>query len=419
MTISIPAQHQQLIAHFESHLTSVGFARIRRAEHLERVDEFLGYLREVEISPEAVTPQDLTRYMRARLERHRRKHGRIPKSPSWHQRHSAGVHRFLALVQGRWPPAFTASTDRERQVNAVLMEYERSLRERRALAAATIVCRIDEARRFLEQLPRSDLAATLSALTVSRIDRYITSRAAQGLARSTCRGLCNNLRGFVRFLHETGRTSHDLSTAIITPSSYRYEGLPSTISPEQIRTILSAAEKDRSRSGLRNYAILLLLATYGLRAGEICKLRLDDIDWRGGRLWISHTKTDARTCLPLLPKVGTALLNYLRRARPRCADRQIFIRTNAPRTSFVTRSAIYSLLRRHLARVGIHLNGKRGPHVFRHARAASLLRAGVPLKAVGDLLGHRSASSTAVYLKLDDVRLRDVTLALPLPEVTP
>jgi integrase/recombinase XerD len=419
MTTSIPARHQELLVRFDSHLESTGFARIRRAEHLGRVDEFLAYLREVDISPEAVTPQDLARYSRARLERYRRKHGQPPRSPSWYRRHSAGVRRFLALVQGRWPPAFTARTDRQRAVNAVLMEYERSLRERRALAAATIVCRMDQARRFMEHLGGSDLAAALSAITVGTVDRYITFRAGQGLARSTCRSLCNNLRGIARFLHETGRTPRDLSTAIVTPSSYRYEGLPSTISPDQIRTILSAAQKDQSRSGLRNYAILLLLSTYGLRAGEICQLRLDDIDWRGARLWINHTKTGARTCLPLLPKVGTALLNYLRRARPRCADRQIFIRTNAPRTSFVTRSAIYSLLRRYLTRVGIRLNGKRGPHIFRHARAASLLRAGVPLKAVGDLLGHRSASSTAVYLKLDDVRLRDVALALPLPEVTP
>jgi integrase len=223
----------------------------------------------------------------------------------------------------------------------------------------------------------------------------------------------------LRYLQATGRIPQDLASAIITPSTYRYEGLPSTISSEQIRSILSSARKDRSRSGIRNYAILLLLATYGLRAGEVCKLRLDDIDWRAARLWIRHTKSGAHLCLPLLPVVGTALLNYLRQARPQCQDREIFIRMHAPRSALVTKSAIHSLFREHMARIGIQLNGKRGPHVFRHARAASLLRAGVPLKTVGDLLGHRHASSTAVYLKLDDQQLRKVALSLPLPEVTP
>jgi len=102
-----------------------------------------------------------------------------------------------------------------------------------------------------------------------------------------------------------------------------------------------------------------LLATYGLRAGEVCKLSLDDIDWRTGRLWIPHVKTGARTCLPLLPSVGHALLNYLRQGRPACKDREAFVRMNAPRTALVTNTGIHSLLRRHMSRVGVRLNGKR------------------------------------------------------------
>ena len=420
MTTRIPAEHQALLYRFESHLVATGFARIHLAAHLERVDTFLAYLREVQIAPEAVSPADLSRYLRAQLQRYRRKHGRSPKSPaSWHHRQSGGVHRFLALVQGRWPPAFVATNEHDHTINAVLIEYECFLRERRALAASTIVGRMDEARRFLRQLPDGDLASALSRISVGTIDQYIKARTATGMARSTCRALCNNLRSILRFLHSTGRISRDLASAIITPSTYRHEGLPSTISSEQIRMVLASARKDHSPRGIRTYAVLLLLATYGLRAGEICKLRLDDIDWNAERLWIRHSKTGAQSCLPLLPIVGTALLNYLRRARPQCKDREIFIRMRAPRTALFTNTGINSLLRRHLARVGIRLNGKRGPHVFRHARAASLLRAGVPLKTVGDLLGHRSASSTAVYLKLDDQRLRDVALSLPIPEVTP
>lgn len=414
------AEDRALLNRFESHLEDAGFSRIRCAEHLERVDAFLRYLHQAQIAPDAVTPVDLLHYFRARLQSFRRKHGHGPKNPvSWRQGERAGVHRFLTFVQGRWPPPFHSANDVDRPVNAILKEYERYLRERRALAAETIRCRLDEARVFLRHLPGPDLATALLTLSVAVIDRYVKQRVEVNPARASRRRVCNELRSILRFLHETGRTPRDLAPAVITPSSYRYEGLPSTISQEQIRAILASARSDRSPTGIRNYAILLLLSTYGLRAGEIGRLQLDDIDWRAGRIRVRHTKTGAQTCLPLLPNVGQAILHYLRQVRPQCRDREIFICMHAPRGAFVSRTVVNSLLRRRLAHIGIHLNGKRGPHVFRHARARSLLQAGVPLKTVGDLLGHRSASATAVYLKLYDQQLRDVALALPLPEVTP
>lgn len=417
--MNIPDDDQALLSRFASHLVDTGFRRLQVAHHLERVEAFLAYLRQVAVSPESVTPDHLSRYLRAQLQRYRRKHGRSPRNlTSWHHGQSGGVHRLLALVQERWPPQFVATNEHERAINAVLLEYERALRDQRLLASATIVQRLDEGRRFLNHIPAHVLSVGLAAVSATSVDRYIKERVT-GMARSTCRGLCINVRSLLQFLYATRRMPRNLAPSVITPSSYRYEGLPSTISAEQIRIILSAARKNRSPRGLRDYAILLLLATYGLRAGEICKLRLDDIDWRAERLWIRHVKTGARSCLPLLPGVGQALLTYLRNVRPPCKDREVFIRMHAPRSALLTHTGINSLLRRHLARLGIRLNGKRGPHVFRHARAASLLTAGVPLKTVGDVLGHRSACATAVYLKLDDRQLRDVALSLPIPEVSP
>jgi len=414
------AEDRALLTRFGSHLIDAGFSRIRCAKHLDHVDRFLSYLRRAGIAPEAVTPQDLSRYLRAQLQKFRREHGHGPRNPvSWRQGERGGVHRFLAFVQDRWPPQFVAAGDLDRPINAILKEYERHLREERALATGTIVGCLAEAGQFLRRLPGTDLGSSLSTLSIATIDRYVKQRAETGLARSTRRQVCNDLRAILRYLHASGRIPRDLAPAVMTPSTYRHEGLPSTITPEQIRSILTSARSDRSPTGIRNYAILLLLATYGLRAGEVCKLRLEDIDWRAGRLTIRHTKTGAETCLPLLSNVGHAILNYLRHVRPQCKDRQIFVAMHAPRRAFLSTNAIHSLLRHHLAQVGLHLNGKRGPHVFRHARAKSLLMAGVPLKTVGDLLGHRSACATAVYLKLDDERLRDIALSLPVPEATP
>jgi integrase len=168
---------------------------------------------------------------------------------------------------------------------------------------------------------------------------------------------------------------------------------------------------------LRDYAILLLLATYGLRAGEIVQLRLDDVDWRADRFSVRHTKTGFQSVLPLVPAVGDALLAYLRRGRPVTDAREIFVHTKAPYRPFSRGSSLYLLVRLRLEAAGVSPAGKRGPHTFRHARAVSLLRASASTKTIGDLLGHRSAESTRPYLKLATDDLREVALEIPGQEV--
>ena len=297
-------------------------------------------------------------------------------------------------------------------------EYSHELRDRRALASSTVLGNVTEAERFLTWVRQQEHVLGLAALTVSDIDRYLMGRVA-GIQRTTRKAVSCQLRSFLRFLHGTGRITADLAACVIAPTLYRFEGIPSVLRPEQVQVILASASKERSPTGLRNYAMLMLLATYGLRSGEVRRLQLEDVDWRGDRLWIRHTKTGVRSCLPLMPKVGQALLNYLRRGRPTCTARELFIRCRAPRCGFFTSSTLNSMLRRHLAKIGIRPDGKRGPHIFRHSRAVSLLRAGVPIKEIGDVLGHRSAASTNIYLKLDDHELRAVALAIPTAGVQP
>jgi integrase len=191
---------------------------------------------------------------------------------------------------------------------------------------------------------------------------------------------------------------------------YAYEEVPSTLDRNQIAAVLTATRKDRSPRGLRDYAILQLLATYGLREGEICKLRLDDIDWRTETLRIHHTKTNACSYMPLVTPVGEALLDYLRLGRPQVDRREVFIRSFAPYTCMKN---LYGMVQGRLAAADVKPLGKRGPHVFRHARAVELLRASVPQKIIGDVLGHRSTKSTNAYLKLATEDLRAVALDVP------
>jgi integrase/recombinase XerD len=150
-----------------------------------------------------------------------------------------------------------------------------------------------------------------------------------------------------------------------------------------------------------------------VRAGEITTLRLDDVDWRKEVIQICHHKTGATSYLPLLPEVGEAMLQYLQKSRPKTSLREMFIRCCAPHRLFKSGSSLYALVRRRLDAAGVITTGKRGPHAFRHARAVSLLRARVPVKEIGDLLGHRSVNSTLVYLKLATEDLRAVAMEIP------
>jgi integrase/recombinase XerD len=159
---------------------------------------------------------------------------------------------------------------------------------------------------------------------------------------------------------------------------------------------------------------LTLLTGYGLRAGEITGLRLEDVGWRSETLRIRHSKTSAYSELPLLPEVGNAILDYLRKGRPKTPAREIFIRTCAPYRALKSGSSLHKLISLRLNAAGIDPQGRRGPHAFRHARAISMLRAGVPIKEIGDVLGHRSADSTNTYLKLASEDLRAVALEIPV-----
>jgi integrase len=213
-----------------------------------------------------------------------------------------------------------------------------------------------------------------------------------------------------------GHTTVDLALQAISPTLYAYETIPSALSPDQIATILKSAVKDHSPMGLRDYSILQLLATYGLRAGEVRHLSLNDIDWRAEHLRIRHSKTGAHSLLPLMESVGEALINYLKQGRPKTDAREIFLRMRAPYRP-LSGTGVYSAVRRRMEAAGVQPDGKRGPHIFRHSRAVSLLRASVPRKIIGDVLGHRSTDATIPYLKLATEDLRAIALDIPGQEV--
>jgi integrase len=221
------------------------------------------------------------------------------------------------------------------------------------------------------------------------------------------------LRDFLRHLHGSGRTATDLSGTVIGPRIYEHEDIPSALRPEELRRVLEVTRKDISPAGLRDYAILMLLATYGLRAAEIVRMHLEDVDWKRDLLHVRHSKTGTYSELPLLREPGEAVLRYLEKARPQSNHREVFLRIYAPHRPFKCGAIVSSITRARLRAAAITPEGRRGSRAFRHARAVSLLRSGVPLKVIGDVLGHTSAASTAEYLKLATEDLRTVGLELP------
>ena len=287
------------------------------------------------------------------------------------------------------------------------------MRDERGLSDATIDARLREARCFLDWYCDRSGADGLRGLAVRDIDLYMDVRA-RGLRRISLAASAAWLRSLLRYLHQSGRVPTDLSAQVIGPMLYAYENIPSILERGQIDMVLEATSRDRSPRGLRDHAILLMLAIYGLREGEICNLRLDDIDWRADSLRIRHTKTNACSYMPLLTPVGDAVLDYLRLGRPQVESREVFIRSLAPYTRMKN---LYGMVEGRLAAAGVTPVGKRGPHVFRHARAVELLRASVPQKIIGDVLGHRSTESTNAYLKLATEDLRAVALDVPGSEV--
>jgi integrase/recombinase XerD len=215
------------------------------------------------------------------------------------------------------------------------------------------------------------------------------------------------LRVFLRYLHREGVLAGDLSGAVGWPQTYRLSSIPRSISWEQVNQVLAGVDR-RTVAGRRDYAILLLLVTYGLRGREVAALTLDDIDWKRERLAVPERKAGHSTAFPLSAVVGEAIVDYLQHGRPAVTDRRVFFRAVAPCRP-IGAAAVSSLARYYLLKAGVEV-ARPGSHTLRHSAVQRLVDANVDLKTIGDFVGHRSARSTEVYAKVAVEALREVAL---------
>ena len=215
------------------------------------------------------------------------------------------------------------------------------------------------------------------------------------------------LRVFLRYAHREGILATDLSATVGWPQVYRLSSIPRSISWDEVNRVLAGVER-RTEAGRRDYAILLLLVTYGLRGREVAALTLDDIDWKRERLAVPERKAGHSTAFPLSAVVGEALLDYLQHGRPVTTDRHVFFRAAAPRRP-IGAAAVSSLCRSYLLKAGVEVS-RPGSHTLRHSAVQRLVDANFDLKTIGDFIGHRSARSTEVYAKVAVEALREVAL---------
>jgi site-specific recombinase XerD len=278
------------------------------------------------------------------------------------------------------------------------------LRSERGLRPATLLQYTYHLHHLERYCERRGLA-TLRELTPALLTDFLVSRGASGLARVTVRETCGVLRVFLRYGHREALLPADLSLHVGAPQAYRLAHLPRAITPEEVRRLLEGIDR-RAAVGKRDYALLLLLVTYGLRAREAAALTLDDVDWPHDRLRIPARKADHSTAYPLAPAAGAALVDYLQHGRPATKVRQIFCRAVAPHTP-LTASAVAQRVASCLHAAGVRVP-RAGSHTLRHTCIQRLVEADFPLKVIGDYVGHRSPAATAIYAKVAVETLRQV-----------
>jgi site-specific recombinase XerD len=308
-----------------------------------------------------------------------------------------GVHvpawRDPAVVRGRIPK--------------LIGEYRHFMVRVRGLRESSLEWSPLHIERFLRRLRDRPL----HAIRVEDVDRFLIW-FGQRAKPATVASACWSLRAFLRFLHATGRIPVDLAPTIIGPR--RTKGLSRALPWRDVRRILHSI--DRSTAvGKRDYAILLMMASYGFGAGEITHLQLDDLDWRHQTLRVVRPKTKVEIVVPLIGAVRRAIAIYLRDARPQHArpSRAVFLAFRAPHHP-LQEQGVRRALRRAARAAGVSATDL-GAHAFRHSHATMQVELGAPPRVVSEILGHRSPSSLSTYVRVAPMRLRSICLSVPTP----
>jgi integrase/recombinase XerD len=378
---------------FDRELRSRGYTRLSAVWQLRLMAHVSRWLASEGLGSAAFTPERAEEFCAVR----RRAGYRALLTP----RALAPLQEFLhgQGVLPVWPAAPGPAGEKER----LLARYRDHLAGERGLVPAVVSRYLKAAGLFLDQFPGAAVgqpaldAAAVSVFCARELPRHSRANAAN---------LASALRSFLRFLHLEGLAGAPVAQAVPAVANRKGQGLPRALPPATVARLLASCDR-RTRLGRRDYAMLMLLARLGLRAGEVASMSLDDIAWRAGELTV-HGKGGRDDRLPLPSDVGAALAAWLR-IRPRVATRALFVRANAPVGAISPRGVAWAVYNA-CDRSGVP---RAGAHRLRHSLATQMLGAGASLAEVGQVLRHARVATTAIYAKVDDRALD--ALVVPWP----
>ena len=369
-----------------------------RSTLLGLAPELLAIARRIKIDGSHLIPLVEIEAAADRWVAYQRRHQRIQTARFTRERFiqtaSAWLHFLGRLQEPQAEPTVFAE---------LVCEFGRYLREERGLSPRTICIRLWHNKAFLHWL--SEQGSSLGELQLEQVDAFLALKRTQGWCRVSMAAVVKALRCFFRYAGERGWCATSLAIGIEGPRLFAHEGLPVGPKWEEVQQLIASTDTEDPQD-IRDRAILLLLAVYGLRSGEVVALTLDDIDWEHDILHVTRPKQRCKQDYPLIATVGEAILRYLQRVRPRIRSRSLFLTIKAPFRPLVANSLHY-LVRTRMTALNIYCP-RRGPHGLRHACATNLVAKGLSLKQIGDHLGHRSAYATRTYAKVDLAGLRQV-----------
>ena len=384
------------IESYDAEMRGEGYAQQTREVQTRLVVDFGCWLAKRGIQAQNITAELFRPYLRARARRRRPTRNDL-----------SALQRLLELLRRHEvvaAAALPATTPAER----LQSEFRLYLRQERALAATTQAAYTAFVSEFLTERFGAR-PVDLSRLCAADITRFVRRRAST-IQSKRVQLMTTALRSFLRFARYQGDIETDLAACIPAVANWKQSTLPRALPPDQVEQVLNSVDR-KTALGRRDYAILLILARLGLRAGEIRALTLEDLDWKEGLITV-RGKAGRFSQLPLPKDVGAAIADYLRLGRPAANSRCVFLRAKAPAGGFQGQSGVGSMVRHALERAGVD-SPRKGAHQFRHALSCQMLKQGASLSEIGELLRHRSPQTTAIYAKVDLDSLASLALSWP------
>lgn len=370
---------------FRSEMLAQGYSDLTVANHLRLVAEVSCWLDEHGLGPAGLSSDEVGRFLARRRQTHT------------HYFSGRGMAPLLSFLRRSCVLPCEPAPAPSR--SGPLSRYERYLTDERAVSPAVREQYLALASDFIGVRDVAELTA-----------KDVTRFAAACSGRPSLLGRLSALRSLLRFLFLTGETAANLLYAVPSAPRWRLASMPKALAPAEVRALLATSDR-RTTVGLRNHAALLLMLRLGLRAGEVAALQLDDIDWRAGEI-VVRGKGGTISKLPLPVDVGAAVAAYLRRPRRQPASRSVFAQVRAPFRP-ARPGTIIALASAAFEAAGIDAGGA---HRLRHTAATQMLRKGASLTEIAQVLRHRHLDTTAIYAKVDRVRLRGLARPWPSPE---